>query len=176
MKPVRDRSRVASSVAGPASRPSVGRARDLTEQLVFQVDDATPVGDEVPAAPEAHGMAPGGPVEGLGRGHPPVDHQRRVVDIGDREASDVKRLPIVAVDAPEADGLVANRQAFDALERVRNHDVPLHESLRRAHSALAESGAEGLLRGGAGGGQALVRQGHVGLFGREVGVSSHRST
>jgi hypothetical protein len=146
------------------------------EELVLQVDDPASVGDEVAPAPEAHGMAASGPVEGLRGGHAPVDHQRRVVDVGDRQPPDVKRVAVVPVDASEADGLVANRQALDALERVGHHDVALDERLRRAHAALAQRGAQGPLGAGAGGSQTLVRQGHVGLFGREVGVGSHRST
>ena len=153
-----------------------GRARGGAEQLVLQVDDPAPVGDEVAAAPQAHGMAAGGPVEGLRRRHPPVDDQRRVVDVGHRQAPDVVRLAVVPVDAPEADGLVADPQALDALERVGHHDVALDERLRRAHAALAQRGAQRLLGRGAGGGETLVRQGHVGLLGREVGVGSHRST
>ena len=99
-----------------------------------------------------------------------------MVDVGHRQAPDVERVTVVPVDSPEADGLVADRQPLDALERVGHHHVALDERLRRAHTALAERGAQGLLGRGAGGGQTLVRQGHVLLFGREVGVGRHRST
>ena len=47
-----------------------GRARDGSEQLVLQIDDATPLGDEVAPAPQSHRMAAGGPVERLRRRHP----------------------------------------------------------------------------------------------------------
>ena len=85
-------------------------------------------------------MATGGPVEGLRGRHPPVDDERRVVDVGDRQAPDVVRLAVVPVDAPEADRLVADAQALDALERVGHHHVALDERLRRPDPALAQRG------------------------------------
>jgi len=99
-----------------------------------------------------------------------------VVDVGDRQAPDVVRLAVVPVDAPEADGLVADPQALDPLERVRHHHVALDERLGRADAALAQRGPQRLFGGGAGGGETLVRQGDVGLLGREVGMGRHRST
>ena len=82
----------------------------VAEQLVLDAEDLATLDREMAAAHEPHRLAPGGAVERLGYGSPPVDHHRFGVLVGDREATDVEALERVraldhrigkAVDAPQ---------------------------------------------------------------------------
>ena len=77
-----------SLVAGVA----VATEGAVAEQLVFEVEHPAPLGQEVAAPREAHGLGPGRPVERLGDRSPPIHHERLLVIVGHGQASDVERL------------------------------------------------------------------------------------
>jgi hypothetical protein len=141
--------------------------RVVAEQLVFDAYDAPALGGQVATSGQAHGMAPGGPVERLGDGSPPVDHQRLLVLAGDGQAADVEGLAVGPVDPSEAQGLTSQLQLLEAVEGVAHYHVPLGDGLRRAAplpqrrlQAGAGPGAQGL--------QPLVGSVEVRLLGLEL--------
>ena len=82
---------------------------------------------------QALGIAPGGPVERLGDGGPPVHHQRIVVGAVDGQAADVEGLgarllalgPVMQpVDPAEGQGLVPDVQLLQAGQAGPDDDVP----------------------------------------------------
>ena len=78
----------------------------------------------MPAAGEAHRLAPGGPVERLGDGSPPVDHDRLALLVGDGQATDVELSSVgpaavavldMAVDPPKTSAAVAEIEVGEPL-------------------------------------------------------------
>ncbi len=108
-----------------------------TEELVLEAEHRAPLDDEVAAAQQPHRLAPGGPVERLGDGGPPVDHDRLGPLVGDRQAADVERLGGVralgvAVDAPEDEGRIAEVEVGEALDQGLVERIALESGLERA--------------------------------------------
>ena len=122
--------RAVAGDARPVRSPSplpLPRARGgVAEQLVLDAEEGAAAGGEVAAAGQAHRLAAGGPVEGLGDGRPPVDDDRLPVLVGDRDPPDVEGVGrrrrvaspgrsrrwrsargVVEVDAAEHEGGVA---------------------------------------------------------------------
>ena len=84
--PVADASAVESPSPWPTPRwPSPNSSSSMPSSV-------RPLTREVAAAGEAHRVAAGGPVEGLGDRRPPVDDDRLLALVGDREAADVEAL------------------------------------------------------------------------------------
>jgi hypothetical protein len=79
----------------------------LAEQLVLESQQARPLDGEVTPAHEAHRVAAGRPVERLGDGRPPIDHDGLALLVGHGQAPDVEALHSIcgtfakAVDAAE---------------------------------------------------------------------------
>ena len=108
-----------------------------TEELVLETEHRAPLDDEVAAAQQPHRLAPGGPVERLGDGRPPVDDDRLGPLVGDRQAADVERLGGVralgvAVDAPEDEGRIAEVEVGEALDQGLVERIALEPGLERA--------------------------------------------
>ena len=80
--------RVARQAAGLAGDAEVA----LAEQLVLDGEELAALGGEVPPPGQAHRVAAGGPVEGLGHRRPPVDDDRLPLLVGHRQPADVVRL------------------------------------------------------------------------------------
>ena len=92
-----------------------------------------------------HGLAAGGPVEGLGHRGPPVDHQGFMIRSRHGQPADVERLteyrsvaravPMAApglreaVDPPEVERLVADVELFQPGQAGPHHDVPFRAGL-----------------------------------------------
>ena len=86
---------------------------------------------------EAHRLATGGPVEGLGHRRPPVDHDRIGVLVGDGEPADVEALDAVRalgipVDAPEHQRRVAEIEVGEPLDQGFVERIALEAGLERA--------------------------------------------
>ena len=144
------------------------------EQLVLEAEHGAALDDEVAAAHQAHRLAPGGPVERLGDGRPPVDDDRLGLLVGDGQAADVERLGGVralgvAVDAPEHEGGVAEVEVGEALDQGLVEGVALEAGLERAAEiGLVEvAQAPGRLPRAL---EALVGVIDVGLLGGQFGV------
>ena len=97
-RPVRAVSRAVNSAPWPVTSRSpvvVGHAEageGVAEELVLDRQQLAASGGEVTAAGEAHGLAAGGPVEGLGDRGPPVDDDGLLLGVADRDAADVEGL------------------------------------------------------------------------------------
>ncbi len=107
------------------------------EELVLEAEDGAALDDEVAAAHQAHRLAAGGPVEGLGHRGPPVDDDRLGLLVGDGQAADVEALDGVRrlgqpVDAPEHERGVAEIEVGEALEQGLVEGVALEPGLERA--------------------------------------------
>jgi len=101
------------------------RQRVEIEDLVVESDHLPAVGQEVPAADDALRVGGGRPVEGLGGRRPPVDEQRFVVGGRQPEAADVVAGALAHVEAPEAEGKVADVEGRQAVLEVRGQGVTL---------------------------------------------------
>ena len=111
----------------------------LAEQLVLDGQQLAAPRGEVAAAHEPHRHPAGGPVEGLGHGRPPVDHEGLAVHVGHRQATDVEgvaTLALGAVDPAEHEAGVAQLQGRQPLRDVALDHLPLPAGLLRA--ALAD--------------------------------------
>src|SRR5579875_1741082 len=92
------------------------------EDLVLDPHQLAALAGEVPPAPQPHGVAIGGPVEGLGHRGPPVHHQGLEVWSGHGQAADVVAgAPTASVAgqevyAAEAERLVPDVQLLQAVE------------------------------------------------------------
>ena len=124
---------------------------DRVEPLVLQADHPPTLEGEVTAEHQTLGIAPGGPVEGLGDGGPPVHHQRVVVGAVDGQPTDVERLDvrIIAVhrlvdpvDPAEGQGLVPDVQLFEAGHAGADDHIPLGPRLEGAAPAQVEHAFE----------------------------------
>ena len=149
---------------GPGQDRRTRRPRRVGEVLVLEPEHGPAPHGQVAAAGQALGVEPGGPVEGLGHRGPPVDHQRLVVRAGHGQPADVERLaqhglpwpsptsvavpspspsPVgKAVDAAEAERLVADVELLQAGQAGADHDVPLGAGLERAAPAQVEDALE----------------------------------
>ena len=162
---------VAAGDLGPGADEGLGVAEDL----VLDAQQGPAPDREVPAAGEAHRVATGGPVEGLGHGRPPVDDHRVLVLVGHGDATDVEIVTavlLVTVDPPEDERGVSQVEAPQAVGDAVVHDLPLPAGLLGA----TPSDLDGVRQPGgrrAAGLEALVGALDVGLFGVEVGVIGH---
>ena len=131
------------------------------EVLVLQPEHGPATHGQMAAASQALGIEAGRPVEGLGDGRTPVDHQRLVVRARDGEAADVERLAErravgavrrlgprfgEAVDAAEVEGLVADVELLQAGQAGADHDVALGARLEGAAAAEVEHALQHLAR------------------------------
>jgi hypothetical protein len=107
----------------------------LAEELVFDAEQLTAAGGEVAAAGQAHRLAAGGPVEGLGDRGPPVDDERFLVGARHGDATDVERLAVgellvgLAVDAAEHERGVAQVKLGQAVRDGVVDDLTLEAGL-----------------------------------------------
>src|SRR5581483_8947833 len=130
---------------------------------------------EMPAERQTHRVGTCGPVERLGDGGPPVDHQRLLVCSGDGDAADVESLGpvgpgrVVDIYPSEDQGAVAELQLFEPVEGRSYPDVALGKGLERT-PPLPEGVLKHLLRHAPQDGQPLVGCVHMSLFGRNVGM------
>ena len=131
MRPVWARSSAAMSTVGVAKPSADGRALGPVqeEELVFEVDHAPAFGEQVPPPAQVHRVGTGGAVEGLRDGRPPVHYERFVVGVRYGQPPDVEALQgtvaVVAVDAPEDQGLPSDLEALQAAKGVADPDVAL---------------------------------------------------
>ena len=180
IRPERARSSAASRAAGPPmgrsptisspppsprrrtprrSRPEV-RGRRVPhrvragEPLVLQPHHPAALEGQVAAEHQALRVTPGGPVERLGDGGPPVDHQGVVVGAVDGQPADVEGLgarlgprtlrPVPVdpvqhpVDPAEGEGLVPDVQLLQAGQAGADDHVPLGPRLEGAPLAHVE--------------------------------------
>ena len=79
------------------TQPDPGVVALDIEQLVLQVEHPTALGEEVPPQGQPHRVGPGGPVERLGDGSPPVDDQRLEILGRHGQAADVERFGPVLI-------------------------------------------------------------------------------
>ena len=160
--------------AGEAQADARIRPRGV-EQLILQVYDPLPLGQEVTAAGEPHRMGARRPVERLGHGGPPVDHQRLLIAVGNGQPADVEGLRrlrgsgLGPIDPSEYQSLSADLKLLQPPEAVAHPDVTFRYGLKSA-PALAESVLQHGFRRGTHGREPFVRQVHVGLLGGNVGV------
>ena len=146
------------------------------EQLVFQVQQLPAAGGEVTASGQPHRAAAGRPVEGLGHRCPPVDHDRLLALVGDRETTDVvavvapvRLLGRVQVDAAEAQRRIAQLQLRQPVDDRVEDDLALEPGLLGPapadldHVLQPRRRRPGRLQTG-------VRVVDVGLLGLEVGM------
>ena len=118
------------------------------EVLVLDAQHLAGANGHVAPARQAQGLDAGGPVEGLGDRRAPVDHQGVEVGVGDGQAPDVIGVAgsvgaVEVVDAPEEEGLVADRQLVEAVQGGAHDDVALHEVARAAHVRHGRRVAQG---------------------------------
>jgi hypothetical protein len=109
----------------------------LAEQLVLDTEEFLALDGEVAPPQQTHGVATGGPVEGLGDRCPPVDDDRLAVLVGDGETADVEALDGVgrlggAVDATEDQRGVAQVEVGEPLEECLVERVALEAGLERS--------------------------------------------
>ncbi len=98
----------------PSSRTDAEVA--LAEELVLDVEELSALDGEVAAPGQAHRVAAGGAVEGLGHGRPPVDHDRLALLVGHGQAPDVERLDAVGAARVAHFGPAVGRPAVDPTE------------------------------------------------------------
>jgi hypothetical protein len=115
-----------------ADHPHVRRCRVGVEQVVLDADDPLAAGLDHPAAYHAERLGRGGPVEGGGRGRPPVDHQGLRVRVADAHPAHVVGGPAVEVEPAEDQALVLGVEGTPAPGRVVDHGVPLDQGAERA--------------------------------------------
>ena len=150
------------------------------EDLVVDADQLPPLGLEVPAPDDAHGLDAGGAVERLGDRGAPVDDQRRLIGLGDGDPPDVEAvvdgtLPVGAglqVDASEGQGRVPDVQGREPPAGVGGGGVTLEPGLVGAPPLHL-----GIALGDPAGGLAHLVQASVGtievpLLGGELGVGA----
>jgi hypothetical protein len=104
----------------------------LAEQLVLDAEQLPAPGGEVSAPHQPHRRPAGGPVEGLGDGCPPVDHQGFLVLVGDGHAADVEGVATGGaglVDAPEHQAGITEVQIVEAAGDAALDDLPLPAGL-----------------------------------------------
>ena len=147
----------------------------LAEELVLDGEQLAAAGGEVAAAHEAHRLAAGGPVEGLGDRRPPVDDERLAVLVGHGQPADVVAVAALAagaVDAAEHQAGVAELERGQPLGDVALDHLPLPAGLLGAALADLDHRAQpgGLLARSL---EAAVRVVDVGLLGGQVGVGRH---
>ena len=110
--------------------------RDLVEDLVVEAGDlAALAGDEVAAPHHRHRLDGSGAVEGLGDRRAPVDDERRVVLVLDREAPHVPPDSAFEIEATEHQRRLAD---FEIGQPALGHvprDVPLEPGLVGAAGA-----------------------------------------
>ena len=144
------------------------------EQLVLDAEHRAALDDEVAAPHESHRLGARRPVERLGDGRPPVDHDRLGLLVGHGEPADVERLGRrrrlgVAVDPPEHERGVTEIEVGEALDQRLVERVALETGLERAAEvglgevAQAPRRLPGAL-------EALVGVIDVGLLGGQFGV------
>ena len=94
IRPVWARSRAASSTLGPARPERLGPPvpSPCANSSSSRSIDPAAVGKEMAAPAQPHRSRPGGPVERLGDGRPPVHDEGFVLGVRDRQAADVKAL------------------------------------------------------------------------------------
>ncbi len=128
---------------------------------------------EVTAAGEAHRSAAGGAVERLGHRRPPVDDDRLLTLVGDREPADVEGLEGVPVDAAEDEGGVADLEVGEPVADGLFDHIPLVAGLVGAPAPdLGQTPqAKCLLTGPV---EAVVGMLDVGLLFGELRVLRHR--
>jgi hypothetical protein len=147
--------------------------RALVEDFVVKAGDlAALLGDDVPAAHHCHRCDRGGAVEGFGDRRAPVDHERCVRFVLDREAPDVPARRVFHVEPTEHEGRVGDVEVGQAPLGHIPGDVPLEPGLvRPARADVRVRGADPFGRRPHGL-QPGVRGVHVALFGREFGILS----
>jgi hypothetical protein len=145
------------------------------EELVLEVQHLGAVREEVASQLQAHRVGTGRPVERLGDGGPPVDDQRFLIRVRDGQPTDMELVGRILgrsgslIDPPEHQRLAAELQMLEPAQAVADPDVPLGDRLERPPS-LPERVLKHRLGRRPHGGEPLVRQIHVSLFGREVGM------
>ena len=103
------------------------------EVLIFDAHHFPAANGHVTATREPERLNSRGAVEGFGDGGAPVDDERIEVVVGNGQATNVKRLALAAtvivevVDTAEEEGLVTNRELFEALQRGTHHHVSFDE-------------------------------------------------
>ena len=148
-----------------------GRDRLLVEDLVVEAGDLPALlGDQVAAADDPHRRDGRGPVERLRNRRPPVDDQRRVLVVLDREPPDVPGGTVVEVETAEHERGVADVEVGQAALGDVPGDVALQAGLvgpARAHVGI---GGPHSLGGGPHGLEPGVRSIHVDLLGIELRI------
>jgi hypothetical protein len=126
-----------------------GLDRVLVEDLIVEADDfAALSGDEVPAAHDAHRRDRGRAVEGLGDGRAPVDDERSVVIVFDRDAADVPTRGILHVEPTEQQRRFADLEVGEPALGDVPRDVALEPRLVRSTRAdVGVRGSDPLRRG-----------------------------
>ncbi len=147
--------------------------RELVEHLVVEAGHlAALAGDEVAAADDRHRLDRGGPVEGLGDRCAPVDDERRVVLVLDREAPHVPPDAAFEIEPAEDQGRLTDVEIGQpALGHVPG-DVPFEPGLMGAARAHVGVGGTYPLGGGAHGFEAGVRPRDIALLCGELGVDT----
>jgi hypothetical protein len=99
------------------------------EDLVGELDDVAPPGEELASAPHAFGVRGGGDVEGTRRGRPPVEQQRFVFVgfVEDSDTPDVQLLVVGAVQSTEAQAMVSHVQSLHLFGDRAHLDIPVDE-------------------------------------------------
>ncbi len=132
-------------VDGGAAAVAEGRG-GVAEQLVLDAEEGAAPGGEVAAAGQAHGLAAGRPVEGLGDRGPPVDDDRLTVLVGDRHPPDVEGTGAVVVRlvvGPVLVGLVTVAGRWRRPRGVLEVDPAEHQG-GVAQVELPEPGGDGV--------------------------------
>ena len=137
MRPVRRRSSAASSAPSPTTwKPDRSAASSSNTSSSMPSSSAT-AGVEVPAADDPHGLDRGCPVERLRDRGAPVDDERALVVVGDRDAADVVPVAVgggagvvgLQVEAAEHQGCVADLERRQSPLGVGDGDVALEPGL-----------------------------------------------
>ncbi len=143
------------------------------EHLVVETDDLpTALGQDVAAAQHTHPGDRGRPVERLGDGGAPVDHQRGVLGVVDAQPAHVEAQSVIEIQSSEAErGLTDVERGEPALGGL-DGDVAFEPGLVRPTTTHVGVGLGDRGRRGPHGFQPLVHRVEVGLLGDDLGVLS----
>ena len=168
---MRDCSSAARRAPGP-HEIALGRDRRV-EHLVLDAEQRAASDREVTPAGEAHRSVSRRPVERLGDRRSPVDDDRFLSLVGDRQAADVEGLARRTVDAAEDQGGIADLEVSQPTPDGLLDHVALVAGLMGAAAADFGEAPQtlGLRLGPI---KAVVRTLDVGLLFGELGVLRHR--